>query len=289
MANEVAVQTQRPVAKRTPKEKPIVQRGSFYKAGNKQVPDAMRTQKEANEKSIPTEVIKIEQTDEYAEATVRAWLPDHSQYTDDAVHHHFKVIRELKALEYLEKQVSGQSVYFRGSPIQMFEDLSQPFTQNGDPILTGVGYLKLLTEMARFKNFALRDAITKASRRAQLKLLNREWRDKEEVQAEKTEEKMVNESIKEQQQEKPKRSTRRSVTKKPEPEGVQDAELSKTYKAELFKDTNKGELVIELLKDEKKPLTRKNINARAVKLMPERLTMDDVKEITSVMDTADKA
>lgn len=77
--------------------------------------------------------------------------------------------------------------------------------------------------------------------------------------------------------------------KQSEPEGVQDAELSETYKPELFKDTNKGELVVELLKDEKKPLTRKNINARAVKLMPERLTMDDVKEITSVMDKADKA
>lgn len=287
MNNAPVVQTQRPVSKRQPKEKPIIQRGSFYKAGNKQVPDAMRTQKEANEKNISIEIIKTKQTDEYAEAVVRAWLPDHTQYTDDAIHHHFSVIRELKALEYLEKQVSGNSVYFRGSPIQMFEDLSQPFTQNGDPILTGVGYLKLLTEMARFKNFALRDAITKASRRAQLKLLNREWRDKEEVQAEKSEEKMVKESIREQEQEKPKQ--RRSVRKTTKKDEVQDAELSKTYQPELFKDTTKGELVVELLKDEGKPLTRKNINARAVKLMPERLTMDDVKEITSVMDTADKA
>lgn len=77
--------------------------------------------------------------------------------------------------------------------------------------------------------------------------------------------------------------------KQSEPDGVQDAELSETYKPELFKDTTKGELVVELLKDEGKPLTRKNINARAVKLMPERLTMDDVKEITSAMDEADKA
>lgn len=75
--------------------------------------------------------------------------------------------------------------------------------------------------------------------------------------------------------------------KKPKPPAKKNDET--TYKPDLFKDTNKGELVIELLKDEKKPLTRKNINARAVKLMPERLTMDDVTEITSVMDTADKA
>lgn len=87
---------------------------------------------------------------------------------------------------------------------------------------------------------------------------------------------------------KPKPKRKPSPPKQSEPEGVQDAELSKTYPPELFKDTNKGELVIELLKYEKKPLTRKNINARAVKLMPERLTMDDVKEITSVMDESDK-
>ena len=115
------------------------------------------------------------------------------------VHHQFSVIRELKAPEYLEKQVSGKDIFFRGSPIQMFQDLSQPFNTDGDPILTGVGYLKLLTEMARFKNFAIRDATTKASRIAQLKLLNREWRDKDEIKSEKDEEKMVQDSINNQE------------------------------------------------------------------------------------------
>jgi len=270
---------------RPPRKKEINQQGGFYKAGNKQVPDAMKTQEAANEKQIPIEIIRTEQTDDYAEAIVRAWLPDKSQYVDDAVHHQFSVIRELKALEYLEKQVSGSSVYFRGSPIQMFEDLSQPFNKNGDPILTGVGYLKLLTEMARFKNFALRDAITKASRRAQLKILNREWRDKEEVKAEKDEERMVKDSIQEQEQEKPKRNTRtrRNVSKQSEPEDVQDAELSPEIDPEVFKDCNKGQLIVELLKKDGKPLTEKNINNRAVKLMPERLTTDDLKDITKCM------
>lgn len=233
-ANTPAVQEQRPIARREPKEKPIVQRGGFYKAGNKQVPDAMRTQKEANKKNIPIEIISTEQTEEYAEAVVRAWLPDHSQYTDDVVHHQFSVIRELKALEYLEKQVSGNSIYFRGSPIQMFQDLSKPFNKNGDPILTGVGYLKLLTEMARFKNFAIRDAVTKASRRAQLKLLNREWRNKEEIKAEKDEEKMVQDSINNEQQEKPERTTRPAPTakrtiSKPEKEKPKKRQVARTF------------------------------------------------------------
>lgn len=285
-----AVPNQKPVARREPREKPIVQRGGFYKAGNKQVPDAMRTQKEANQRNIPIEIIRTEQTEDYAEAIVRAWLPDHTQYTDDSVHHHFSVIRELKALEYLEKQVSGQPVYFRGSAIQMFQDLSQPFNKNGDPILTGVGYLKLLTEMARFKNFALRDAITKASRRAQLKLLNREWRDKEEIQAEKAEEKMVSESIQEQQQEKskPKPRTRRNVSKKAESKSdgdVQDGEVTEIINiVTTFKDCPAGLKVGDLLLDEKVKPTAKNIRAKALSLKEQGIiTGDEKQEIYKIL------
>lgn len=275
---------------RPPRKKEIKQQGGFYKAGNKQVPDAMRTQEDANEKNIPVEIIRTEQTDEYAEAIVRAWLPDKSQYVDDAVHHQFSVIRELKALEYLEKQVSGNSVYFRGSPIQMFEDLSQPFNKNGDPILTGVGYLKLLTEMARFKNFALRDAITKATRRAQLKILNREWRDKEEIQAEKSEEKMVKESIEEQKQERAQRRTKRTVTKKEAPkesEKVVDAEVTQEVNPDtVFTDCKNGLIICDMLRNQKKPLTRDNINKKMVSMMPDKYTADDVKELNNCMDKA---
>jgi len=52
---------------------------------------------------------------------------------------------------------------------------------------------------------------------------------------------------------------------------------------EVFKDCTKGQLIIELLKKDGKPLTEKNINNRAVKLMPERLTTDDLKDITKCM------
>jgi len=319
-----AVQSKRPVARREPREKPIVQDGSFYKAGNKKVPDARRVQKDTNKRNISIEILQTEQTEEYAEVIVRAWLPGNSQYTDGVVHHQFNVIRKLKALEYLEKQVSGKDIFFRGSPILMFEDLSQPFNKNGDPILTGVGYLKLLTEMARFENFAIRDATTKASRIAQLKLLNREWRDKDEVQSEKDEEKMVQESINDEKASKPQRTakpaptTKRTITKKTarrtrtppkpkepewdetmpksekvqpkEPDNVQEGEVSPELNTDhIFASCPKGLQVAEAVRNDKKPLTKKNINNKAVAMMPEYLDADDIKEINKCIAEAEEA
>ena len=121
----------------------------------------------------------------------------------------------------MKKQVSGKDIFFRGSPIQMFQDPSQPFNTNGDPILTGVGYLKLLTEMARFKNFAMRDAKTKAGRIAKLNLLNREWRDKDEIQSEKDEENSIRSSIADE---------KASRTQKPAP--ANKRKISKTDKSQ---------------------------------------------------------
>lgn len=217
-----AVQRERrPTTTRPARKQEIKQQGGFYKAGGKQVPDARRVQEDSNEKKISLEIIDRKQTDEYADIIVRAWLPDMSQYEDGVVHHQFSTIRELKALEFLEKEISGSPIYFRGSPIQMFQDLSQPFNKNGDPILTGVGYLKLLTEMARFKNFAMRDAKTKAGRIAKLNLLNREWRDKDEIQSEKDEENSVRSSIADE---------KASRTQKPAP--ANKRKISKTDKSQ---------------------------------------------------------
>jgi len=81
----------------------------------------------------------------------------------------------------------------------------------------------------------------------------------------------------------PKQGKQPTPPKPSEPEGVQDAELSPEIDPEVFKDCTKGQVVIELLKKDKKPLTEKNINNRAVKLMPERLTTDDLKDITKCM------
>jgi len=81
----------------------------------------------------------------------------------------------------------------------------------------------------------------------------------------------------------PKQGKQPSPPKPSEPDGVQDAELSPEIDPEVFKDCTKGQLIVELLRKDGKPLTEKNINNRAVKLMPERLTTDDLKDITKCM------
>ena len=170
-------------------------KGGMYKAGGKDVPDARKTQNEANNKHIPVVIVDKLQTPEFAEVVVKATDPETGHHAPGVVHHDFAVVQQLKALQMLEKEVEGKDIYFRNKPITVFKDLSEPFTPEGNPNLTPLGFLKLLTEMANFKNFSLRDATTKATRIAQLKILNKEWRDKEEVKAERDEEKAVKQTI----------------------------------------------------------------------------------------------
>ncbi|MEL7669338.1 hypothetical protein [Methanobacterium sp.] len=181
----------------------VVPEGQFYEvAKNKKAPDAVKVQNEANTKKIRTKILEKIQTNDYAEAIVRAYAPN-GTYVDDIVHHDFNTVMQLKALEYLSRQVQGKVIFFEKKKIQMFQDVTKPFTPDGSPILTPEGFLKLLTDMARFKNFSLRDACTKAQRRAQLKVLNQEWRDNEEIKAEKDEENQVTDMINDQKNKKP--------------------------------------------------------------------------------------
>ena len=55
--------------------------------------------------------------------------------------------------------------------------------------------LWLTMQLMRAWSFADRDAITKAERRAQLKMLNREWREDDEIVLEQEEERAVQDSI----------------------------------------------------------------------------------------------
>lgn len=239
MTETAIVRRSNQTIRRPSRKKEIKPSGGFYKAGGNEVPDARRVQQDANEKNIPYEIMNAEQTSDYAQVIVRAWAPN-GQYIDDIVHHDFANIQQLKALELLKKEVKGEDIYFDDAPIQVFQDLTKPFNNDGTPILTGQGYLKLLTEMARFKNFAIRDATTKAARRAQLKVLNKEWRNKGEIQAEKDEVKQVQQSQQEQ-----KKTRRRTISKTPagiNPDTVQDAEVTPKPETEQV-DMTQGDRV----------------------------------------------
>lgn len=175
----------------TPKTKEIVQpkayakeikpykTGRTYKVSGKDVPDAGLTQREANEKCISTRIMASEQDDIHAKAVVRAEYFETGQYAEAVVNHDYSLMKEVILMDLVkEAERNGKKV------IEGMDD-------NGKPILTTEYHQRFYERFIRAKYFALRDAETKATRRAQLKLLNREWREPEELEGEKVEQRLV--------------------------------------------------------------------------------------------------
>jgi len=154
-------------------------KGRIYKVGNHEEPDSWLVQCWANQAGVSTEVIEATQTTEFAKAIVRAHMG--GQFVDESVIHVFDIAKESIALEIIEKlEREGKK------PIEGWDD-------EGRPILSGDAKRRIYERFLRFRVFAVRDAITKAARRAQLKIMNKEWREEEEIEAEASEVKMVQE------------------------------------------------------------------------------------------------
>ena len=154
-------------------------KGRIYKVGNHEEPDSWLVQCWANQAGVSTEVIEATQTTEFAKAIVRAHMGD--QFVDESVIHVFDIAKESIALEIVEKmEREGKK------PIEGWDD-------EGRPILSGDAKRRIYERFLRFRVFAVRDAITKAARRAQLKIMNKEWREEAEIEAEEQEVKMVHE------------------------------------------------------------------------------------------------
>ena len=154
-------------------------RGRMYKVGDHEEPDSGLAQQWGNQAKISLRIMEpTEQTSDYAKAVVRATLPD-GQYIEECIIHYFDVSRERIVFETIEKMLEEKK-----KPIEGFDD-------DRRPILTPEAKYRAYKRFIKFKDFAIRDAITKAGRRAILKLLNREWREPEEIEAEEQEVKMV--------------------------------------------------------------------------------------------------
>lgn len=176
----------REIAKREPTtvERKIMEgnfkvRGGFYPVSGKQEPDAWTVQQWANSSGVSIEVREATQTNEFAKATVRAYL--NKQFADETVIHFFDTSKEILAYEIIAK---------------MYEEHKQPiegYDDEGKPILTAEAKGRIYKRLIRFKNFSIRDAISKASRRATLKIINKDWREQAEIEAEEQEVKAVQE------------------------------------------------------------------------------------------------
>jgi len=152
-----------------------LKKGRMYRVGDHEEPDSGLAQQWGNQAKISLRVMEpTEQTSDYAKAVVRATLPD-GQYIEECIIHYFEVSKERIVFETIEKMLEEKK-----KPIEGFDD-------EGRPILTAEAKYRAYRRFIKFKDFAIRDAITKAGRRAILKLLNREWREPEEIEAEEQE------------------------------------------------------------------------------------------------------
>jgi len=156
-----------------------VAKGGYYRVRGHEEPDAWMVQQWANGEGISTEVVTAEQTATEAKVVVRAIK--NGQYVDAVVIHEFTTTREVVTFETIDNMRKEQK-----NPIVGYED-------DGKPILSDEAKYRIYKNYIKFKNFAIRDATTKAGRIAILKLMNRDWRDPEEIEAETAEVRSVNE------------------------------------------------------------------------------------------------
>jgi hypothetical protein len=161
-------------------------KGEYYEVGEKKIPDAWKVQQWANEMKYSTQIVHKDQTNGYATATVRVIDNQTGQFVEEAVWHDFENEKDSIMFDLMDEQEESSR---KGKSAKLIDG----FTDDGRPILTTEGKKRFLRRYLRFKTFALRDAISKAARRAQLKILNYEWREEEEKELEKKEVTMVEE------------------------------------------------------------------------------------------------
>jgi len=168
----------------------LTNQGAGYQVQGKYRPDAASIQGAANKNVVSSEILKAIQTKEYAEVTVRTHMGN--QYVDTIVHHDFENNRRMLLLEMASKHpetVSG------------FSDEGMPIFNSDATFVDNAGKKKSLMYTVMHSlladiNFSLRDATTKAASAGQAKILNREWRSEEEVEAETREQELVETLIK---------------------------------------------------------------------------------------------
>ena len=159
-------------------------RGSSYKVQGKERPDSHMIQNVANLRGISIELIEATQNDNYAHVVVRAHLGD--QFVDAVVHHNFATEYLLKSMEIIKKNPEILDHYEGTTPV--IKDGAKIKTEDGK--IADAKYY-LVHTLLSFKKFSLRDARTKAASIAEAMLLNRDWREADEVQSELSEKTLV--------------------------------------------------------------------------------------------------
>ena len=163
-----------------------------YNVAGKQAPNAFAASEEANRRGLCTQIMDSGRTKDLVWGQVRVLDPKTQQFREDRVSHERETFMLLKAWE----DANSQAKYFKETPLIIgIQENNMPQLDPDLRIKGKPAPLWLTLEVMRAWSFADRDAITKAERRAQLKILNREWREDDEINLELEEEKAVQESI----------------------------------------------------------------------------------------------
>lgn len=164
--------------------------GDFYKVSGKERPDSAMIQKLANETGISVEILEAVQTEKFAHVVVRGHLG--AQYLDAVVHHDFETEFMLRTMEIVQKNPQILERYDGTTPV-LKEGAKIKMWEDGKEVQKDAKYY-LVHALLSFKKFALRDCCTKSSAIVQLKLLNQDARDEEEIKSEQAERELVEKS-----------------------------------------------------------------------------------------------
>lgn len=157
-----------------------------YSVAGKKAPNAFAVSEEANRRGLCTQIIDSGRDKDLVWAHVRIVDPRTGQYREDRVAHERSTFCLLKAWE----DANSQARYQKGLIVGIADD-NMPILNPDIRIKNMPAPLWLTMQIMRAWSFADRDALTKAERRAQLKMLNREWREDDEIILEQEEEKAV--------------------------------------------------------------------------------------------------
>ena len=163
-----------------------------YSVAGKQAPNAFAASEEANRRGLCTQIVDSGRTKDLVWGQVRVLDPKTQQFREDRVSHERETFMLLKAWE----DANSQAKYFKETPLIIgIQENNMPQLDPDLRIKGKPAPLWLTLEVMRAWSFADRDAITKAERRAQLKIMNQEFREQDEINLETEEERAVQESI----------------------------------------------------------------------------------------------
>jgi len=164
-------------------ERSITGRGSIYSVRGKKVPDSAAVQDYAASKGVSIEIIVAEQSAEAAKAIVRAHRG--STYCDDVVILRKDIIESKFLIDLAEKHPDWMTGWVNGLP--EFDPMRKVPVGDKSKILA----LYIAGSVEDKWLFAIREATSKAARRASLKVLGMDDRSAQEVGSEEAEMKAV--------------------------------------------------------------------------------------------------